>query len=64
MRKKQMMLDEGYLSALMELRLILSYDDKDSEKNSTSQTSINDIFCYFCELFFFGGGGIIVSVDM
>jgi len=37
------MLDEGCISALTELRLILSYDDKAAEKTSTSHTSINNI---------------------
>jgi len=46
MRKKQVMLDEGYITAVTELSLILSYADKDSEKKSTLQTSIYDISAY------------------
>ena len=33
------MLDEGYISAVTELRLIMSYSDKDSGKIPASQTS-------------------------
>jgi len=42
MKKKQAVLDEGFVSAVTELRLILSYSDKHrEEKKSSALTSIS-----------------------
>jgi len=38
-RKKRAMLDEVFVSAVTELRLILSYSDKTGAQTATSQTS-------------------------